>query len=186
MGVLTRLTVLVAAVVLLASSVCAAPSEYQVKAVFLFNFSRFVEWPDSAFVSPEAPFVIGVFGYDPFGDQLEEATRGETVNGRPFVIRRVRNARDAADCQILFMHRTEEPRMNAVLAALDHRSTLTVSDLDVAGQRGVMIALATQDNRIRLRVNVNSARAAHLTISSKLLRSAEIVDAPAAQGGDGA
>jgi hypothetical protein len=184
MGVLTRLAVLLAAVMLLAGSVGAAPSEYQVKAVFLFNFSRFVEWPDSAFASREAPFVIGVFGYDPFGDQLEEATRGETVNGRPLVIRRLRDAGEAGDCQILFMHRSEEARMSAVLTALDHRSTLTVSDLDVAGQRGVMIALATQDNRIRLRVNVNSARAARLTISSKLLRSAEIVDAPATQGGD--
>jgi hypothetical protein len=184
MGVLTRLVALLAATMLLAGSVGAAPSEYQVKAVFLFNFSRFVEWPDSAFAGPAAPFVIGVFGYDPFGDQLEEATRGETVNGRPLVIRRLRDAGEAGDCQILFMHRSEEARMGAVLEALDHRSTLTVSDLDVAGQRGVMIALATQDNRIRLRVNVNSARAARLTISSKLLRSAEIVEAPAAQGGD--
>jgi hypothetical protein len=184
MGVLTRLVALLAATMLLAGSVGAAPSEYQVKAVFLFNFSRFVEWPDSAFAGPGAPFVIGVFGYDPFGNQLEEATRGETVNGRPLVIRRLRDAGEAGDCQILFMHRSEEARMGAVLEALDHRSTLTVSDLDVAGQRGVMIALTTQDNRIRLRVNVNSARAARLTISSKLLRSAEIVEAPAAQGGD--
>jgi hypothetical protein len=141
----------------------------------LFNFSHFVEWPPSAFASPDAPFVIGVFGYDPFGTQLDEVARGETVNGRPLVVRRVRNAAEAADCQILFMHHSEAARLDDVLAALSHRSTLTVSDLDEAGQRGVMIALATENNRIRLRVNVDSARAAHLTISSKLLRSAEIV-----------
>lgn len=176
MGVLKLLAALVVGTVLLTGNACAAPSEYQVKAVFLFNFSRFVEWPPSAFASADAPFVIGVFGYDPFGSQLDEATRGETVNGRPLVVRRVRNADEAADCQILFMHHSEDARMNGILAALNHRSTLTVSDLDDAGQRGVMIALATENSRIRLRVNVDSARAAHLTISSKLLRSAQIVD----------
>lgn len=165
------------AALLLAGNVCAAPGEYQVKAVFLFNFSHFVEWPPSAFASAEAPFVIGVFGHDPFGGQLDEVTRGETVNGRPLVIRRVRNAGEAAACQILFMHHSEAARLDNVLAALSHRSTLTVSDLDEAAQRGVMIALATENNRIRLRVNVDSARAAQLTISSKLLRSAEIVGA---------
>jgi hypothetical protein len=183
MGVLRQLAV-VAAAMLLAGSVYAAPSEYQLKAVFLFNFSRFVEWPPSAFSSPDAPFVIGVFGHDPFGNQLDEATRGETVNGRQLVVRRVSDAGEAANCQILFMHRSEEARMRDVLMALDHRSTLTVSDLDRAAQRGVMIALASEDNRIRLRVNVDSARAAQLTISSKLLRSAEIVETPATAGGD--
>ncbi|HEY4366783.1 MAG TPA: YfiR family protein [Steroidobacteraceae bacterium] len=178
MGVLRVLAALVAATVLLAGSVCAAPSEYQVKAVFLFNFSRFVEWPPSAFASSDAPFVIGVFGYDPFGNQLDETTRGETVNGRPLLIRRVHNVSDAADCQILFVHASEATRLDGILAVLNHRSTLTVSDLDDAARHGVMIALATQEKRIRLRVNVDSARAAHLTISSKLLRSAQIVDAP--------
>lgn len=176
MGVLRVLAAFIVATVLLAGGVRAAPSEYQVKAVFLFNFSRFVEWPPAAFANPDAPFVIGVFGYDPFGSQLDEATRGETVDGRPLVIRRIHNVRDAADCQILFVHASEDARLDGVLAALNHSSTLTVSDLDDAGRRGVMIALATQKNRIQLRVNVDSARAAHLTISSKLLRSAQIVD----------
>lgn len=161
--------------VLFTHEVYPAPSEYQVKAVFLFNFSRFVEWPPSAFANEDEPFVIGVFGYDPFGTLLDATTRGEKVNGRPLLVRRVRNAAEAADCQILFMHRSEAASLDAILAALDQRSTLTVSDLDEAGQRGVMIALVTEKNRIRLRVNVDSARAAHLTISSKLLRSAEIV-----------
>lgn len=175
MGLLRALIALIAGAVLLMGNVCAAPGEYQVKAVFLFNFSRFVEWPPSAFAGPDAPFVIGVFGYDPFGRQLDEATRGETVNGRPLVVRRVRNAVEAADCQILFVHHSEGAHLGAIIAALNHRSTLTVSDLDGAAQRGAMITLATEKNRVRLRVNVDSARAAQLTISSKLLRSTEIV-----------
>jgi hypothetical protein len=175
MAVLRSLLAVVVAIGLFAGEAGAAPSEYQVKAVFLFNFARFVEWPPSAFASPAAPFVIGVVGYDPFGSQLDDATRGETVNGRALVVRRVRNVGEAGDCQILFVHRSEAAHLDDIVAGLDHRSTLTVSDLDEAGQRGVMIALATENQRIRLRVNVDSARAANLIISSKLLRSAEIV-----------
>ena len=178
MGILKSLAAGIAAAMFLCGTVHAAAGEYQVKAVFLFNFSRFVEWPSSAFPAPDAPFVIGVLGHDPFGSELDAATRGETVNGRPLVVRRLRDVGEAADCQILFMHRSEAARMNEVLATLDRRSTLTVSDLEEAGQRGAMIALVTENNRIRLRVNVGSVRAAHLTISSKLLRSAEIIDAP--------
>jgi len=153
----------------------AAPSEYQVKAVFLYNFSRFVEWPASAFAGPDAPFVVGVFGHDPFGADLDEIVRGETVAGRPLIVRRVRTAEEAAGCQILFIHQSEDKRIPEVISALDHRSTLTVSDMDGAAQQGVMIRLVTEKGRVRLRVNVESARAAQLTISSNLLRSAEIV-----------
>src|SRR5687767_14190823 len=78
----------------------AGPSEYQVKAVFLFNFSRFVEWPASAFPSVDAPFVLGVFGTDPFGTDLDEVIKGEVVNGRPLVVRRVHTPAEAAGCQI--------------------------------------------------------------------------------------
>jgi hypothetical protein len=153
----------------------AAPSEYQVKAVFLFNFSRFIEWPDSAFADAQAPFVVGVFGHDPFGPDLDAVVKGETVNGRPLVVRRVRNAADAANCQILFIHRSENRRLDEVVAALARRHTLTVSDLPGTAQRGVMIRLVTEQGRVRMRINVESARAADLTINSNLLRSAEIV-----------
>jgi hypothetical protein len=158
----------------------AAPNEYQVKAVFLYNFSRFVEWPASAFAGPDAPFVVGVFGHDPFGADLDEVVRGETAGGRPLIVRRVHTAEEAAACQILFIHQSEDKRLAEVIGALDHHSTLTVSDVDGAAQRGVMIRLLTQNGRVRLRVNVETARAAQLTISSNLLRSAEIVSTAAA------
>jgi hypothetical protein len=168
---------LVAALLLAPALGAAAPSEYQVKAVFLFNFSRFVEWPASAFASADAPFVVGVFGHDPFGADLDEVVKGETVGGRPLVVRRVNSAAEAAACQILFIDQSEDKRLNELLSALDHRSTLTVSDLPGAAKRGVMIRLVTEKGRIKLRINVESARAAELTISSNLLRSAEIVTA---------
>ena len=160
----------------------ASPTEYEVKAAFLYNFARFVEWPESAFSDPKAPFVVGVFGFDPFGADLDEAVRGETVRGHPLVVRRIRTAAEAADCQIIFIHSSERERLDDLLVVLDKRSTLTVSDAEGVAQHGVMIRLLTQAGRIRMRINVDSARAAQLTISSNLLRSAEIVGTASPEG----
>jgi hypothetical protein len=160
-----------------------AANEYQVKAVFLFNFSRFVEWPAAAFPSADAPFVVGIFGHDPFGADLDEVVKGERVNGRPIVVKRVNTAAEAAVCQMVFIHQSEERRLGDLLPALKDHSTLTVSDVPGSAQRGVMIRLITDKGRVRMRVNVESAKAAELTISSNLLRVAEIVPATRAGGG---
>jgi hypothetical protein len=157
------------------SAAAAAPTEYQVKAVFLYNFSRFVDWPAGSFSAPNEPFVIGVLGADPFGERLDEAVRGEQVDQHPLIVRRFSDVAQIGDCRILFIDSSEDARLGQILAALDHHSVLTVSDVDGASERGVMIQLATQDNRVRLRINVASARAAGLTISSNLLRLAQIV-----------
>ena len=152
-----------------------APTENQVQAVFLFNFSHFVEWPPQAFAAPSDPFVIGIVGSDPFGARLDEAVHNEQINGHALIVRRFRSISEVDNCQILFIDRSEIARLGQILAALDHHSTLTVSQADGAAQRGVMIQFATENSRIRLRINVDSARAAGLTISSKLLRPAEII-----------
>jgi hypothetical protein len=152
-----------------------APTENQVQAVFLFNFSRFVDWPAQTFAAPTDPFVIGIVGSDPFGSRLDEAVRNERVDGHPLTVRRFRSAADVENCQILFIDRSEMGRLGQILTALDHHSTLTVSQAEDAAQRGVMIQFANENSRIKLRINVESARAAGLTISSKLLRPADIV-----------
>jgi len=152
-----------------------APTEYQVKAVFVYNFSHFVDWPPQAFSAPSQPFVIGILGSDPFGSRLDEAVRGEQVDQHPLLVRRFRTVGEIGDCQILYIGSSEGGQLPQILAALDHRNTLTVSELDGSSQRGVMIQFVTENNRIRLRINVESARTAGLTISSKLLRPAEIV-----------
>ncbi|MGA2342762.1 MAG: YfiR family protein [Steroidobacteraceae bacterium] len=152
-----------------------APSEYQIKAVFVFNFSHFVEWPPQAFASASDPFVIGIVGEDPFGSHLDEAIRGEHISSHPLIVRRYRSAGEVGDCQILFIDRSQGPHLAQILAGLDHRSTLTVSELDGAAARGVMIEFVTENNRIRLRINAESARAAGLSVSSKLLHLADIV-----------
>jgi hypothetical protein len=159
-----------------AVSAPAEPSrEYGIKAVFLFNFARFVAWPPVAFADAQAPLVIGVLGDDPFGDTLDEAARAENVNGHPLVVRRFHAVEDVGACQILFISRSEAGRLGGILAALKGRSLLTVGDMDDFARRGGMIRFITENNRVRLRINLEAAQAAHLTLSSKLLRPAEIV-----------
>lgn len=157
-----------------AAALTTAPTEYEVKAVFVLNFSRFVAWPAQAFASANQPFVIGVLGDDPFGAHLDEAVRGEEAGGHPLVVRRFLDIADVRDCQILFIDQSESADLSRILAALDHRSTLTVTDVDGASQRGVMIQFTTVNHQIRLRINDDSARAAGLTISATLLRLAQI------------
>lgn len=158
------------------SSGQTAPSpEYQLKAVFLFNFAQFVEWPPSAFPDSTTPLIIGVLGEDPFGPYLDETVRDEKVNDRPLVVRRYRDVDEITTCHILFVSRREKARLGAILGSLKGRSVLTVSDADRFASQGGMIRFVTERGRIRLRVNLEAAQAAHLTLSSKLLRPARIV-----------
>ena len=159
----------------LASSAAETSPEYQVKAVFLFNFAQFVECPPQSFEGAATPFVIGVLGTDPFGSALEGAVRGETLNGRSIVIERHRSVTEIRHCQILFISRSEAPHIEEIRAALAGHSILTVSDIEDSAQRGVMIRFVADNNRIRLRINADAAKAAGLSISSKLLRPAELV-----------
>jgi len=149
--------------------------EYQIKAAFLFNFSQFVEWPPNAFTSPQAPLVIGVLGNDPFGPFLDEAVRGEKSQGRPIVIERCSDPEEACRCHILFVNYPESERLDTALKALNGRSILTVGDTAGFARRGGMIRFITVNNKVRLRVNLDAAKAAGLTLSSKLLRPAEVV-----------
>jgi hypothetical protein len=171
-------------IVLMALVLGAAPTiraqapvahEYQLKAVFLFYFSQFVDWPPTAFTSPQAPLIIGILGDDPFGNLLDEAVRGERVNNRAISVRRFRSIEDVADCHILFIALSAPGQIEEALTKLKGRSILTVSDSDNFSHLGGMIRFVTENNKIRLKINLGAARAAGLTISSKLLRPAEII-----------
>jgi hypothetical protein len=153
----------------------APPTEYEVKAVFLFNFSQFVDWPAASFADPHSPLVIGVLGSDPFGKTLDEIVRGETVNGRPLAVRRYQSLEEIDTCHILFIARSQDPQLDAIVAGLKGRSILTVGDFEGFARRGGMIRFVTVGNKIRLRVNLLAAQEAKLTISSKLLRPAEVL-----------
>lgn len=163
----------------LSVSAAVAPAEYRVKAVFLFNFAQFVDWPPDAFTDPGQPFVIGVLGKDPFGAELDAVVRGETVSHRPLVVERYNNIADLHNCHILYIARSEVGHLAQILEALKGRSVLTVSDADGDDQAGVMIRLVNRSNRVGLQIDVGAAKASHLTISSKLLRPAEIIGSPA-------
>ncbi len=164
---------------IMVSTQCAAlaapASEYQVKAVFLFNFSQFVSWPAGAFPTAASPIVIGVLGEDPFGGQLDAVVAGERVGGRPLLVRRYRDVSQIGNCQILFIDRSETAKLRDIVRALQGRSILTVSDIDGAAGSGVMIDLVLVGDHIHMRINVAAARASGLALSSQLLRPAQIV-----------
>src|SRR5665213_2202970 len=97
-----------------------APDEYQVKAVFLLHFTQFVEWPAQAFDDAHTPFVIAVLGRDPFGGALDDAVRGESVNGHPLIVKRFAGAADVGPCQLLFIDRSAVNEANRVIGAISH------------------------------------------------------------------
>jgi len=159
-------------------ALAGGPTEYQVKAVFLFNFAQFVVWPAQAFGAADAPFSICIVGADPFGTDLDATVRGENVQGHPFVVRRYRNPGDIESaCHIVFIGASQLTQLETIVKSLGDRAILTVSDIDHSAERGAMIQFASEHNRLRLRINVAAAKAAGLTISSKLLRPSQIVGA---------
>lgn len=164
---------------LLAPSASAQPghvSDREVKAVFLFNFAQFVEWPPSAFDGPLAPIVIGVLGDDPFEKTLDDVVKGEVVKNRQLIVTRFRNVDELSTCHILFVSSSETQRYDRILTSLRGRPTLTVGETDGFATRGGMVRFVTDRNRVGLQVNVKAARSAGLMISSNLLRPARIVD----------
>ena len=151
--------------------------EYPLKAVFLFNFAQFTDWPTNAFDKPDSPLVIGVLGDDPFGALLDDAVQDEIVNGRKFVVERYRRVEDIKTCHILFISQSETRRLDKIVTALNGKPVLTVSEIDNSAYNGVCVQFITENNKIRLRINTDSLKAANLKMSSKLLRVAEIVSA---------
>jgi hypothetical protein len=143
--------------------------EYKIKAVFLFNFTQFVEWPDNAFNSTTDPFVIGIVGKDPFGKYIDEAVAGEKMGDHPITIVRYRNTNEVGNCQVLFISAEEDESISAILSSLNQHAMLTVSDAPAFTQYGGMIGFITAKSKIRLQININAAKTAGLNISSKLL-----------------
>jgi hypothetical protein len=174
----TRIVLLLAllqtcgAVSLIAQS---AGREYRIKAVFLFNFAQFAHWPPAAFADDQSPLVIGVLGADPFGPMLAEVVAGEKLGRHAFVVRHYDRVEEVGACQILFISRSASGRLDRIIGSLRHRPILTVGDMDSFARRGGLIQLVTERNRIRLRVNLSAVDSAGLTLSSNLLRQAEII-----------
>jgi hypothetical protein len=160
------------------------PSEYEVKAAFLYNFAKFVEWPADTYPDPNAPIRLCVLGEDPFGRILDHAVLDKTVNGRRLMILRSRQVQELRDCHILFISASEKKRLPEIFAALQGSNVLSVGDTEQFAELGGAIQFTLQDNRVRLTINLDAAERARLKISSKLLSLARVVHEDARRGGD--
>jgi len=149
--------------------------EYQVKAAFLFNFAKFVEWPSSSLPDPSAPLRICILGRDPFGEELRNITKEKTVSGRKLQIDQVVDLRQARTCQILFIASSEKAQLKETLDALQGANVLTVSDTNGFLEQGGMINFVLENDRVQFGVNRKAAEKAGLKISSKLLSVAKLV-----------
>lgn len=156
-----------------------ALSEYQVKAAYLFNFLKFVEYPADSFADPLAPFVIGVVGDDPFGSALPQVVIGKTVQGRDLVIHLYRAGEDLRGAHILFISASERKRLPMILSGLHGSSVLTVGDKPGFLEAGGMIQFLNENGRVRFAINADAASQSRLKVSSKLLSLAK------ATGGNG-
>ena len=143
--------------------------EYQIKAAFLFNFAKFVDWPPEVFTDTNSPIVIGVLGKNVFGDYLKETIRDKSVRSRSFELKQFTSAIQATNCQILFISPELKENLPKIIAGLHNASILTVSETDQFIKAGGMVNFVIEDNKIRFQINDSAARKARLRISSKLL-----------------
>jgi hypothetical protein len=147
--------------------------EYQVKAAFVSNFANFVEWPATAFHSPQDPFSICVLGHNPFGHALRSLAEGKSAGGHVLVVHEASDPAQALGCQIVFVSSSERLRFRAVVESLKATNALTVGDTADFINEGGMIALRLEGGRIRMRINADAAKERNLRISAHLLSLAE-------------
>jgi len=176
MRITARLTI--AALLASLGAVCCGGQEieeYQMKAAYLFNFIKFVEWPPQSFASPSSPIVLCVLGEDPFGSALQEAVRGKTAGDRTVVVRPVTDLAGAKRCHIVFVSAATWNHDRPALATLAGNPLLTVGESPGFATKGGIIRFKLDGARLRFEINVEAAQQARLQISSKLLSLAEII-----------
>jgi hypothetical protein len=158
-------------------------SEFQVKAAYLYNFGRFVQWPEESGAEHSESFEICILGADPFGQTLDATLAGGMIAGKSVAAKRIAKPQEINNCRILFISSSEEGHLKEDLAALDKTRVLTVSDIPRFSERGGMIGFILEGNRVRFDVNLDSAQGAGLTLSSELLKVATNVRKVARSGG---
>jgi hypothetical protein len=162
----------------LTAPICAPAAderlEYQVKAAFLLNFTKFIEWPASAFDTPDSPIVICILGDDPFGNTLDQIVAGEVVAGHKITVQRIKRPPPSKSCQVLFVGRLEKE----VLKSLPEvgPGVLTIGEGENFVHDGGMIAFVVENRRVRFGINETAAESAGLKLSSKLLNVAKSVE----------
>jgi hypothetical protein len=158
--------------------------EHQVKAAFLYNFAKFVEWPGDTFEGPGDPVTFCVVGDDPFGEILDAVVEGENLAGRRLIVHRTRDLAELRDCHVVFVPRSERGRQGRILESLRNRSVLTVGEADGFLTEGGIIRFVLEQNKVRFDISPEAAESSGLKVSSKLLRLARRIHSPQAdQGG---
>jgi hypothetical protein len=152
-----------------------SPTEYQVKAAYLFNFLKFVEWPDDPAADLHGKWVIGIVGDSPIGGELAQLVQGKNVQGRELQVKKFQAAENLRACNILFISESEKVHVPSILAALRGSSVLTVADMDNFIGSGGMIQFVVEDARVRVAIDVGATGRARLKVSSKLLSLARVV-----------
>jgi hypothetical protein len=148
--------------------------EYMVKAGFLYNFAKFVDWPPESFKSEASPLVLGILGVEPFGAALE-TLKDKTVKGRRLVIRKLSRLENLEDCQILYISGSERGNLRAILGTLRNHNILTISDIDRFANLGGMIGLVNVGNNVNFEINLDTVQQSKLKFSSQLLKLAKII-----------
>jgi hypothetical protein len=157
--------------------------EYQVKAVFLFRFIQFIEWPKDAPQTHDASICIGVLGDDPFGSALDEVVRNEVVQTRKLAVRRSLQPEDLKKCALVFVSPSEQGRMSSVIAALGSAPVVTVSEVPGFARLGGVFNFFLEGKKVRFEINPAAAKRHGLRVSSELLKLGRIVDSEPPRGG---
>jgi hypothetical protein len=162
--------------VLLATAVWAQTAdEYRLKAAFLFNFAKFVDWPPGAFKTAGDPISICIVGKNPFGGALDQAVNGQAVQGKSFSIRQITDVHQMRGCHIIFVSSSERKRLPAIFSEIKTLGVLTVGECDNFAAEGGVVNFRIEEGTVRIQINVDAAALQQLHISSKLLSLAEIV-----------
>lgn len=165
-------------VLLMVASVCAgAEVESQVKGALIPKIANFVEWPETAFSSSNAPLVVAILGTDPFGAEFEQAMKQQRIHSRPVIVQRYNTWAHTNDCHILIVGRSEAPRMEQLVRRIGTRPILTLGDFAGFAEQGGVVNFIKVDGRIRFEVNLEAADKQRLRVSARLLQVSRVVRA---------
>jgi hypothetical protein len=143
--------------------------EYQVKAAYMYNFAKFVDWPVNTFDSQAQPIVFCVLGQTPLSGALEQALAGKVVDHRPLLFRQLTDSKQAGKCQVLFIGSPDRKPLRQILDEVRSFNLLTVGEVEGFTNQGGVIRFVLDAGRVRLEFNLDAADDAKLRISSKLL-----------------
>ncbi len=156
------------------SNAYANNTEYKIKAAYLYQFTKFTQWPAHLFTSKETPIKICILGRNPFGTLLENFTR-KTSQQRTLTINYLSSLKNLSDCHVIFISKSEEKRLVQIIRKVEHSPILTVSDIDNFVQRGGIIGFVPEHKKVKITINVRASRTAGAKLSSKLLEVAILV-----------